>query len=299
MNSPEIVPPPIRLVTRLLAEMQTNVIEAGLRAMGGNLDQFTIYTLIVRQSLGGGGAISAHSLAHSLARPYETVRRHIGALIARGLCYRAPNGIAASPEALDAGPISEAVVAAHDGFVRFVEDLAMLGIPLPQPRSGIPYSTRVAVQAAADMLLAVMDSNRGTHHDWTELVLFSTVMCANARNYARDPVLARRHADERTPPPESIRLPVRPSVAARVIGVSESTARRRFEAMVGDGRLIRTQRGLLVSEDWMNQPAQVETSRSSYYNIKRILERVAAAGFPFGAPASVYLRGRPADTRFA
>lgn len=290
---------PIRLMTRLLAEMQTAVIGTGLRALGGDLDRFTIFTLIVRQSLSGGAAISAHSIANSLSRPYETVRRHIGALVARGLCARTPNGVAPVATALSGPPFADVLAVAHDSIVRFVEDLGRLGVPLPQQRDTNGYAPHIGVQAAADIMLAVIDSNRDSHRDWVDLVIFSTILCGNVRDYARDPVVAWRHADHRMPPPENLRRPVRASVAARVVGLPESTVRRRIDAMAAAGRLVRTSGGLLVSEDWMNEPRQVATSLGSYQNTKRILERLAAAGFPFAAPDTAYLTGRPADVRFA
>ncbi len=290
--------PPIRIVTRLLAEMQTTIVGSGVRALGGELVRSVIFTLVVRQSLSDGAAISTYSLANSLSRPYETVRRHIGALIALGMCERTAAGVVARPAVLTRPPFSAAMTVAHDSFVRFVDDLKTLGVPMPQQRDTQRYIPPLGVQAAVDIMLAVTDTNRDTHRDWAELVIFSTVLCGNVRDFARDPVLARQYADQTTPSPEALRKPVRPSSVARAIGISESTVRRRCEAMLADGRLERVRGGLRVHENWLNRPESIATSLDSYQNIKRILERIAAAGFPFDDPASAYLDGRPADARF-
>ena len=53
--------------------------------------RFAIFSLIVRESLRRnprGKAISTHSLAISLSRSFETVRRHVIALTEAGLCVR-------------------------------------------------------------------------------------------------------------------------------------------------------------------------------------------------------------------
>jgi len=298
--------PPIRLMTRLLAEMQTTIVSAGVRALGGDLDRFVIFTVVGRQSLtttpsgesGDGTPISMHALANSLSRPYETVRRHVHALIDLGICDRQPNGVISPRESLT-GPLMQGLmVTAHDAFVRLVDDLATLGIPLPRARPDIPYDPRVAVRKAADLMLAVTDTNRDVHGDWAELVVWSTVLCANARRFARDPVLALLYADQTRSPPAELWLPVRPSVVSRAIGISESTVRRRITAMLADGRLEQRRGGVVVSETWLNRPDSVATSNASYYNSRRILERAAAAGFPFESPASAYLAGRPPAPSF-
>lgn len=292
--------PPIRLMTRLLAEMQTSIVGAGVRAFGGDLDRFVIFTVVGRQSLttvpgeaGEGTPISMHALANSLSRPYETVRRHVHALIDDGFCERQPNGVISPRENLTSPPMPELIATSHDSFVRLVDDLAGFGIALPRARPGSVYDPRVAVRNSADLMLAVTDSNRGMHGDWAELVVWSTILCANVRHFSHDPVLALLYADQTVPSPPDLWLPVRPSIVARAIGLSESSVRRRIAAMLADGRLEQRRGGVVVSEAWLNRPDSVATSTASYHNIRRILERAAAAGFPFDSPASAYLAGRP------
>jgi hypothetical protein len=296
--------PPIRLVTRLLAAMQTGIVSAGVRALDGDLDRFVIFTLISRQSMGEGGEavagspISVHALAASLSRPYETVRRHVGALVDLGMCVRSAAGVEMAPAGLGDPRIVDVMTTAHDCFVQFVEDLHTLGVPLPQTRPGLAYRSTTGVQAAADLMLAVSDTNRGVHRDWGDLVIFSTILWANVRGYARDRELAPRYRDQRLPAPDVLRQPVRPSAVARVIGIPASTVRRRLQPMIEDGRLTRHRRGLIVSEDWLNRETSVATSTATYHNTRRILERSAAAGFPFSAPGNAYLSGPPAESVF-
>lgn len=293
--------PPIRLVTRLLAEMQTGIVASGLHAFAGNLDRFVIYTLILRQSItrpdDGGApavrAISVNSLAASLNRSFETVRRHVNALIAAGLCRRTPAGLIALDAALDRIAFSEALIVAHDSFVRMVEDMRGFGLPLPAARADVPYRHDVGVNAAIDIMLAVLATNVAAHREWLNLALYSTILWANVLPFAHDRETALRYVDEgRALPPELLR-PVSAGAVARALSLPPATTRRRVALLVADGRVLRTSGGLIVAEDWLNRPQSVAISRDSWQNIRRILGRAAAAGFPTADPPRAYMRGRP------
>lgn len=298
--------PPIRLVTRCLAEMQTSIVAAGIRAFGGDLDRFIICTLIVRQgtmhwdSAGDETrAISAHSLAASLSRPFETVRRHVQALIEAGLCKRVSAGVVLADGVLQREDLRALLTLSHDCLVRLIEDLGRFAIDTPEPRpSAGPYDPAAGLQAAADIMLAVVDTNMGAHREWLNLVIFSTILCANARGYFDDPVLAKRYADHTQIPPEEIRRAVRVSVIARTLGLPETTIRRHVKELLERGSVQKSRGGLLVNKEWLNRPESVAISLVSFANIRRILNLLQGRGFPFENPASAYVRGRPEPARF-
>jgi hypothetical protein len=300
--------PPIRIVTRLLAEMQTAIVAAGVRALDGGLERFAIFTLIVRQTmpdLGGdsganlGRTISVYSLASSMSQPYETVRRHVNALVELGLCVRLEGGVAATPDGLQLPQFAALMIETHDRFVRLIEDMAALDLPMPNPRAGVDYDLRAGVQVAVDMMLAAADTNRGTHEDIVELSLFSTILCGNLARMAKDRTLALRYRDQRELVPDELLDAMRISVLARVIGLPDTTVRRRVGTMVAEGKLIRKGSGVVISQAWMNDEECMATSLGSYRNTRRLLERMATTGFPFHAPTSAYVLGRPADAVFA
>ncbi|UZK67269.1 hypothetical protein [Sphingomonas sp. M1-B02] len=294
-------------MTRLLAEMQTNILATALPIFDGNLDRFILYALIVRQSYSGGvgagdagasRAISTHSIATSLSRSFETVRRHINGMIDEGLCVRVEGGIAANPQTLFRPEFERALARAHDSFVRFVEDLKHFGLALPEERNGERYVALTGIQSVVDIMLAVAESNRTIHHDWLELVIFSTILCANSRDITYSPVLAPLHGYAGAVPPDELRRPVRVVAVARVLGIPEATVRRRVELLLRDGRAVRVRNGLLISEEWLNAREPQATSANIFHTIRIVLNRLATAGFPFAAPSRAYLSGRPTPVRF-
>lgn len=286
-DSAEMPVAQVRPVTRLLAELQTSLIVSGVRAFGGRIDRFIIYTLAARVTgLSDAEAAamvptSAHALAASLGRPYETIRRHVNALIADGLCARHGNRIHVTPEGLRRPRIAQLVRWAHDCFVRFVEDLAATGEALPPPRSAMRYEMVAGVQAAIDIMLAVLQTNREKHAGWLDLILFSTVVAANCRGHPVDGT--HSPADD----------PVPALAVARTIGVTPVTVSRHLTAMLETGQLVRGRGGFRINARWLAHPAAQAVSDASLHNIRRLLGGLAAQGFPFDDPPRAYLAARP------
>ncbi|WP_232473791.1 DeoR family transcriptional regulator [Sphingomonas sp. MA1305] len=278
-------------MTRLLADMQTRVNAAGLRCFDGDIDRFAIFSLITRESIRGGArnsGISTHSAAISLGRSFETVRRHVNALIAAGLCVRLHGGVVVNPEVLTRPDIARLIALTHDSFVCFVQALYDAGeLPVLRP-SAVRYDRTVGVQAAVDVMLATADSNQAIHGNWLDLVIFSTILAGNLH---RAPLPPRR-------PVEGVRFgpdhAVRASVLARVLNLSETTVRRRLGRLGhAGGPVVRLRQGYIISSDWMKRPDAIETSQRTATSVRLAIAAAAAQGFPFDAPHTAYQVGPP------
>jgi hypothetical protein len=154
---------------------------------------------------------------------------------------------------------------------------------MPAARTDLEYDFSAGVRAAADVMLAVTDTNREKHAGWLDLVLFSTVVAANCRDAGRfdgAPAAATR--------------PVAAAAVARCIGLGQATVHRHCSAMARSGQLRRVADGYLVNGAWLAQPGAQAVTRHSLTNVRRLLGTLAAHGFPFDDPASAYLDGRPA-----
>lgn len=280
-------------VTRLLAEMQTSIIAAGMRSFRGDVDRFAIFSLIVRETLQRNAlakAISTHSLAISLSRSFETVRRHVIAMTDAGLCVRGRSGVMVRADVLERPDVAALMRLSHDSFVRMADGLVRLGELPAVTGTARAYDNHVGIAAAIDVMLATVDSNRAIHHDWLDLVLFSTILHANMQRWAQTSDaggLSPRHA-------------VRAGVIARVLSLPDTTVRRRLTRLTSTGGpVLRLQQGFLVSERWLESDDARATSQRTYTHIRLVVTNAAAHGFPIADPRSAYLDGPPAADTFA
>lgn len=288
---------PLRAMTRGLAEMQTSLMTAALPMFDGRVDRFMVFTLLGRRTFDGGRPIPVLSIADSLRLPFETTRRHVAALAERGWCRRDRGGVVLVGTPSDP-PLGTLAPLAHDCLVRFVADLGAIGAIPAFERSARSYSWHVGWLTAADLMLAVADSNAGTHQDRVNLVLFSTILCANSRPVALDPGLARRYAALLPPPPAELKQGVRPSAVCGLLAVPKATFRRRLDVLL-HGPVRHRGDGLVIDEAWLLSPRAIETSTATWANVRRFLAVLAMQGFPFEEPERAYVVGRPPLVSFA
>ncbi|MBN8809175.1 MAG: hypothetical protein J0I47_13200 [Sphingomonas sp.] len=271
-------------MTRLLAEMQTSIMTTALPLMDGNVERFGIYVLILRQSLRGSDAgTPVLSVSSSLGLPFETTRRHVQSLIAMGLCRRIAGGIVATDHWRDDGEIQELCELAHDCFVRFIADLQAVEPLSLQGRPSTVYDWTAGLQTAIDLMLSVAETNRNAHRDWLDLVLFSTLLCANHRATADG-----SFADAAVP----LRA-IKVAELARALSLAGSTVQRRIAGMHAAGIVENRRDGIVVSPEWLANDLAHDTTAATQVNMRRVLATLEAKGFPFVDPPLAYRRGRP------
>jgi predicted transcriptional regulator len=296
-----------RLLVRLLGEMQTSALASGIRAFDGDLDRAIIFMVVARESEllsrhsagyarhgdRGPKAISINALAASLARPFETVRRHIHALCNQGLCVRTKAGVTVPADVHDRPAIAGVFRLDHDALVRLVEDMAWFGIPLPERRPQTGYDWRTGLAAAQDVLLTGIEFNAHRFQAWIDMAILVAISCANARPFLYDRDVSLAYASFARIPGEAMRAPVSTGALARALGLATSTTHRRVSAMIRKGLVVRKPKGLLLSDAALNDPLAIEDSRTGTDHTRQILIRLAAGGFCFDDPASCYVEGRP------
>jgi DNA-binding Lrp family transcriptional regulator len=297
MTAPDFLPaPPIRAMSRLLAEMQTSILTHALPLFDTRVDRFMIYALLMRRTLDGDRPTPVLAIAESLGMPFETTRRHVAALMDAGLSRRERAGVLATP-VTEGGPIHALMVLTHDCLVRFIHDMQAIDALPDYTASPRRYDWHSGIRAAADLMLAVANTNQRVHHDRLDLVLFGTILCATQRPVTEHADVARRYRTIAEVPADDLVRPLRARRVAAVLGLADATVRRRLERLVlGPVRIVPA--GLAVSEGWLASAEAVETSVASYANLRRLLGTLAAQGFPFADPCSAYLAGRPAAVCF-
>ena len=294
MLSSRIIPP----LAGLLAEFHTSINVAGMRYFDGNIDRFMVFCLLLRTSLSHpdrNGTISVHSAAMSLGRPFETVRRHICALLDRNVCERTSSGVMLSRPYWATPANWRQMRHAHDCFVRLVADGVATGafpatsaVQSPNPR----LSLDDGVCAAADLLLALADANRSWCPESIDLAIFSAVLHANKQALEADRSL---HGNPNALLP---RHAVRVTQIARALSVPNTTVRRRIAPFCGSGGLyIRTSNGLHIATDRFRNGEPGNDGDARHGSIRLIIQRAVAAGLSLNDPARSYCERRPASPR--
>lgn len=288
---------PLTRLACLLAEFHTSINVVGLRYFSGNMDRFMVFCLLLRTTLSHPdrhGTISIHSAAMSLGRPFETVRRHVRALLDRNVCERTPTGVMLSRPYWEKPENWRQLRYTHDCFVRLIADGVAVGA-IPAGTSGAVPGAKLSLDdgvcAAIDLILALADANRHLCPEAIDLAIFAAVLHANFQAFDADRAanpgcrmdsLQARHA-------------VRIAQIARALSMPDTTVRRRVTPFSGAGGLYRrSTMGLLVATDRL-QPCVGSTYAAGerHGSIRLIIQRAVANGLSLQNPARSYCEGRP------
>ncbi len=300
-----------RLAARLIAEMRLAALVRttdAVRELSGTrfvFDRGAFFLAILRASAGaitdwpGGrqghdeGGISINALSHSMRRPFETVRRHVNALIAAGLCVRSASGVVVPSRLRDDPVVAGVLVQLHDLLVWGITGLKEFGVPLPRTAVGVPYRPEITLAASIDSALGAFENVGTTFENWLELAVVGAVMLASARPVTLDPELAARYSEADTVPPVGLRVPVSAAQVSRALGIPYSTVRRQVLAATASGLLAEHRGGVIVTDAFLGGQVAAEASASIASRAGALLGRLVSGGFPFDDPEQAYIGGPP------
>lgn len=304
---------PSRLIARFVSEVQLSTVAAMVEALevhcGRSItfDRAIVLMVIMRAgphfNCASTGlavppeelnrAISINAIAASLGRPFETVRRHVNALVGAGVCVRTPRGIVMQVEIATLPALHRAVRRAHDLMVLLVDYVRAHGITLPRVRPDRPYVPSATIAATLDLVLAAAEYLDPHYEDWLEMAVVNAVMAANARPITFDPVLAWRYCNVDTVPPETLRVPVSVAHVARALHIPYSTAQRQVNRSIAKGQVRRVRGGIMVTTGQLHTAAVRIAGPAATARAMRAFGRLVPGGFRFDAPGDCYLDGAP------
>lgn len=302
--------PGSRLVSRLVGELLLAGPGDVVAALEGYLgravprDRAVFLLLILRESgrfsrdVGNRGGISISAVARSLERPFETVRRHVNALISDGICEPSPHGVVVRAATWDLPPFVALTRLLHDRFIGMIADMAASGIALPSGRAGCTHDANAIIAASIDIVLAPFEYVGSQYRSWLEMMVVCAVVTGSVRAVTYDPVLTRLYAEADTTPPDNMREPVAVAAVARALRMQYTTVRREVQAAVASGTLARASGGVRATEAYLSDSTISRGGLLVAGRTGQVLQRLAALGFRFDDPESCYLKGRPALPAF-
>ncbi len=277
---------PYRYITWRLIEFQKNSLKNALRVFPRDLDRAIIFTLVSRLACADWAtadgikrpaqhrAFSINSLAASLSRPFETVRRHIHGMIDEGICARSDDGIILSPSAEREADIIAYYQSTADLFLNLAATLSDWGVDIPNAQDRADDQLGPVIKASLDIGLVALENNPHTH--WFELILHGTLIYENGRDIMGCPELSRVYGNLVLTAEQ--RRPVKIRSLATTYAMPYATVRRHMEFMMGEGALLKKQGGYILNPTWTGDDARIEMSNRTVDYLLRNFRALAAAG---------------------
>lgn len=228
--------------------------------------------------------VSVYALARRLGLPYETARRHAGALTRAGLCQKTPQGLVVPP--LDERRSDRIVEETWTATEALLDDLAQLGLQMPRPnrRAAQQLKRRVA-RLSIEYFLAGLEKIEGVlGADTVNAVLFLTINRLNTTPLFEDRELALRQSATGGVAPDDLRRPVTTYALAKTVGLPYETTRRHVARLVDGGWCERAAgNALVVPGRVLETPKMKAASGGAWEATQRFVRALAELGVPMPA----------------
>ncbi len=226
--------------------------------------------------------ISASAVALSLRIPYETVRRRIAGLAARGMCRITPKGVYV-PHSFGHSPHAVAVLqdlqdCVRTHYERLQQANALPPLPPMERPLTVPGAPLVLVRrAASEYALRLVDEISLIFGDVIAGLVMFEIIRANTEHVPD----AHRGGDRPGPNgfiPDEERRPVRMSEVAQRLGLPHETARRYALRLVRQEFCQRRPAGLVAPREVLARPTFIDLMASNHANLSRMFARLSRAG---------------------
>lgn len=293
-----------RLVFRCVTTFLLDLVARQIRRHEGDFTRAVVYMAAIQASRSSASEMtpgqtargfSVRAIAQSLAMPYETTRRKVIELEAKGLARRVgARGYTVSPPLFDEAVYRADNEATWRALCTVVSDLRALGFDFDQFAGGATLSADrglthadradAAAVLANDFLLRVLEGGVGPHGSMIDAVIFCTLLLINAELLTNDPQLAWAYAGAETPPPDSLRRPATITGLSDSLGLPHETVRRRVRRQRELGWVKRVTGGYLITMERMQDPDVLQTGLLISRRFLQLLEAIRMLGIDIKTP---------------
>ena len=242
----------------------------------------------------GRRPITVHALSQVLRNSPETTRRHVNALVARGLVARGPAGVIvplAAQASAEGRACEQAILSA---FRQLLESLDRIGFDLgplkaPDGRIDIAAGHASLLPAISGFFLRItLEAKPVYDNDIITGLVFSAMMAANVGWMADNPTLSWSFADADKPPPDDLRQPAAIVIIARMTQMPFTTVQRHISRLETLGFCAKVGRGYITTTARMTDPVMVARGAIVVDSLNKMISQLGRAGFRW--------RSQPAET---
>lgn len=183
--------------------------------------------------------VSIYAVAKALNVPYETVRRHINALVGARACERGPGGVVIAHDFYERPVVQAAMDTTRTETAAYVAAMAQAGAAPATPSPATQLSRRVGLFATEHLINCARIARTALSLDSLSALVFLEIVRQNTWHLTQDPVQAARFASAEAIPPDDLRKGVSTYAVARRLRLPYETARRQVAKLDARGYLER------------------------------------------------------------
>lgn len=268
------------------------ILDANIRHLTADPEraqQYSSFELPVPDDLRRPASVNAISM--SLGLPFETARRRIRAMHETGMCQVTDKGVILPQVQLQSEELrvftlkTQAAVADLYRSAReiapAIELIDPLAIDAPRTPGGPEESSRLIMRSTIGYVLRYLEAAEPVAGDLISAMMFLAVQVANVEHITHAKDLSRRYDAPQAVVPDDQRRRTTIQAISKGLGASFETTRRRINALVDRGVLMRDEQGLYVPSALLLTPVFAQVGRTNRANLQRLFTSLARLGVQF------------------